>query len=135
MNYSIYNNQGRILRLCSTSNILQQLGDGENYIEGWFNDSDFYVGNNTAVKIPEKPGDGYEFDYEEKTWKYTKTKQDLADEARNKRNVFLSKTDWTQLPDVPEATRLKWQAYRQALRDITDQPGFPENVVWPERPQ
>lgn len=135
MNYSIYNNQGRILRLCSTSNILQQLNVGEYYIEGWFNDAVYYIENNTAVKIPEKPSNGYEFDYAEKVWKYTLTFEDLVVEAKDKRAGLLQKTDWTQLPDVPEATRTKWQPYRQALRDITLQDGFPQNIIWPEMPE
>jgi hypothetical protein len=56
-------------------------------------------------------------------------------EARQQRNQLLAVTDWTQLPDVPQATRDKWAPYRQALRDITLQEGFPENVVWPEKPE
>lgn len=37
---------------------------------------------------------------------------------REERDERLSVTDWTQNPDVPDATRTKWQAYRQALRDL-----------------
>jgi hypothetical protein len=51
------------------------------------------------------------------------------------RSKLLFETDWTQLPDVPESTRLKWQEYRQALRDITLQEGFPENIIWPTKPE
>jgi len=49
------------------------------------------------------------------------------------RNKRLTETDWTQLPDVPEATRLKWLTYRQQLRDITEQED-PFNIVYPETP-
>lgn len=41
------------------------------------------------------------------------------DRVRDRRNEMLVATDWTQLPDVPEATRQSWQAYRQALRNVT----------------
>lgn len=52
--------------------------------------------------------------------------------VRADRNAFLAACDWTQLPDAPvDATA--WAAYRQALRDITDQPD-PFNIVWPEPP-
>lgn len=44
---------------------------------------------------------------------------------RKVRNAFLLETDWTQQPDVPEATRTKWQSYRQALRDIPTHENFP----------
>lgn len=58
----------------------------------------------------------------------------LADLVRGNRNALLASTDWTQQPDVPQATRDKWVAYRQALRDVPQQPGFPSDVVWPEKP-
>lgn len=56
-------------------------------------------------------------------------------ELRARRNQLLAATDWTALPDVPlsEERRQQWQAYRQALRDVTDQPD-PFNIVWPAPP-
>lgn len=58
----------------------------------------------------------------------------LAIEVRAERDQLLAATDWTQAADVPEETRVKWQPYRQALRDVPEQDGFPHNVVWPEKP-
>jgi hypothetical protein len=55
-------------------------------------------------------------------------------EVRSRRDYLLKETDWTQLPDVPEETKLVWAEYRQALRDITEQSGFPYDIVWPEKP-
>ena len=49
------------------------------------------------------------------------------------RNELLSACDWTQLPDSP-ADHEAWAAYRQALRDVPAQEGFPWDVVWPEMP-
>ena len=60
--------------------------------------------------------------------------QIAADAAINLRNSLLLASDWTQLPDVTLANRAEWVTYRQALRDITDQPGFPNNIVWPVSP-
>lgn len=56
--------------------------------------------------------------------------------ARAMRDGFLSDCDWTQLPDSPLSTEAKaaWAAHRQALRDITEQPGFPASVEWPVAP-
>lgn len=54
--------------------------------------------------------------------------------AREARNRLLAETDWTQLPDVPEATRNAYTAYRQALRDVPAQEGFPNDIVWPVAP-
>ena len=53
--------------------------------------------------------------------------------AREDRNMRLADCDWTQLPDAP-VDHAEWAAYRQALRDVTSQPGFPWEVVWPEQP-
>lgn len=57
-----------------------------------------------------------------------------ADQVRSERNYKLSQSDWTQLPDAPVDHQV-WATYRQQLRDITDQPGFPLNVIWPIPPQ
>jgi hypothetical protein len=50
------------------------------------------------------------------------------------RNALLANSDWTQLADVPLTAEMKaqWATYRQALRDITDQSGFPDQINWPE---
>lgn len=49
------------------------------------------------------------------------------------RTQLLVNSDWTQLPDVPLSAEKKaqWATYRQALRDITNQSGFPDNINWP----
>ena len=57
-------------------------------------------------------------------------------EAREKRDKLLAETDWTQLPDSPlsEDLREAYRVYRQALRDIPSQEGFPASIVWPDPP-
>lgn len=52
---------------------------------------------------------------------------------RAKRNQLLDSTGWTQLPDAP-VDRAAWAAYRQQLRDLPSQPGFPWAVQWPNEP-
>ena len=54
-------------------------------------------------------------------------------EARDLRDELLAASDWTQAPDAP-VDQQAWADYRQALRDIPQQEGFPEDVVWPEKP-
>jgi len=54
-------------------------------------------------------------------------------EVRQQRNQLLNTCDWTQLPDAP-VDRTIWATYRQELRDVTAQPGFPWEVVWPVAP-
>ena len=55
--------------------------------------------------------------------------------VRAERNGKLSASDWTSLPDVPlsDSKRDEWEVYRQALRNITDQPD-PFNITWPVPP-
>lgn len=57
------------------------------------------------------------------------------EDVRAQRDRLLYQCDWTMLPDAPpEVVKADWEVYRQALRDVTNQPGFPENVVWPTAP-
>jgi len=57
----------------------------------------------------------------------------LATAARNKRNALLTESDWTQVADAP-VDQTAWATYRQALRDVPAQTGFPENIDWPAVP-
>ena len=54
--------------------------------------------------------------------------------ARAERDRKLQATDWTQGADIPEATRNTWTAYRQSLRDVPQQEGFPYTHTWTELP-
>jgi hypothetical protein len=54
--------------------------------------------------------------------------------VRAKRNEFLTKSDWTQVADA-QVDKAVWATYRQALRDIPAQEGFPWDVTWPEMPE
>lgn len=58
-----------------------------------------------------------------------------GDQVRIKRNAKLSQTDWTQSEDIPQEIRDLWKPYRQALRDVSSQPGFPYDITWPIPPQ
>ena len=59
--------------------------------------------------------------------------QRKADEIRATRNTKLLESDWTQVADAP-VDKAAWATYRQALRDITAQSGFPNKVTWPNKP-
>jgi hypothetical protein len=56
-----------------------------------------------------------------------------AEEVRQERDARLAACDWTQLSDAP-VNSLAWANYRQGLRDITTQPGFPWTIQWPATP-
>jgi len=56
-----------------------------------------------------------------------------AAEVRAERNAKLVATDWTQITDAT-ADKTAWAVYRMALRDITEQSGFPWTITWPDAP-
>jgi len=60
-----------------------------------------------------------------------------AKESRAKRDRLLADSDWVTIraTDTGNPVPTDWQTYRQALRDITEQTGFPENIDWPEKPE
>lgn len=61
---------------------------------------------------------------------------ELADDVRRDRNRRLQDSDWVVIKayERGENIPMEWEVYRQALRDITDQAGFPYEVTWPAKP-
>lgn len=59
-----------------------------------------------------------------------------AADLLQQRDILLRDSDWTQLLDAPltSAKQAQWATYRQALRDIPSQPGYPGSVTWPTKP-
>ena len=64
------------------------------------------------------------------------TTEEIAAQVRAKRDALLAETDFLMMSDYPlgeeDATALK--AYRQELRDVPTQEGFPTEITWPELP-
>lgn len=56
-----------------------------------------------------------------------------AQAFRYNRDRLLAASDWTQVADAP-VDQAAWAAYRQALRDVPQQAGFPDDITWPEVP-
>jgi hypothetical protein len=56
-----------------------------------------------------------------------------AKNIRSDRDKRLSDTDWTQVADAP-VDKAVWATYRQALRDVPAQAGFPYDITWPSKP-
>lgn len=71
-----------------------------------------------------------EWDAQEAAWA-----AGAGNRARLERNRLLAATDWSQAVDTPQAVKTKYSAYRQALRDVPQQPGFPDNIQWPVKPE
>ena len=90
--------------------------------------------NNIPVNLPISPGETYTFNYATKAWELNE--EQAKQDALYKRNNLLIESDWTQLPNNPLTVEKQqlWAIYRQALRDITTQSGYPRNIVWPIKP-
>lgn len=61
---------------------------------------------------------------------------DRATTIRAERDGKLQETDWLVIKAYETNTNIpaEWEIYRQALRDVPSQPGFPWNVTWPVKP-
>lgn len=127
---------GEILRsgLCAANDLLSQARNNqESVLEAAGNFRLHYVVDGALVPLPPKPGDNFVFDYATKQWVQDQPAQETS--VRAQRDQLLVQSDWTQMPDVQLPNKTEWAAYRQALRDITDQPGYPFSAVWPTPPQ
>ena len=74
-----------------------------------------------------------EWDAQEAAWAAGESDR-KATAIREERTKLLTATDWTQMPDYSGANKEAWATYRQALRDITGQASFPNEVTWPVKP-
>ena len=63
-----------------------------------------------------------------------KTADKLQEQVREQRNSLLTASDWTQVVDST-VDKAAWATYRQSLRDIPTQNGFPFTVKWPAKPE
>ena len=83
-------------------------------------------------RVPLKPAGDYEWDGQ--AWvKSAADLQALGFQVRLNRDRMLSESDWTQVADAP-VDQAAWATYRQALRDVPDQEGFPSEIAWPVKP-
>lgn len=64
----------------------------------------------------------------------TVSEEELSVSARNRRDILLGESDWAILEDAP-TDKAAWQTYRQELRDVPQQEGFPQEITWPEKPE
>ena len=84
------------------------------------------------VQISYTPEEQAEYNTKKAAWDAGANDRKAA-EVRAERNAKLAATDWTQITDST-ADKAAWATYRQALRDITAQAGFPQTITWPDAP-
>lgn len=74
-----------------------------------------------------------EWDAQEAEWNAGANNRAEAN-VRKERNALLAESDWTQVADAP-VDKTAWATYRQSLRDVPSQSGFPNEVTWPTEPE
>jgi hypothetical protein len=93
-----------------------------------------YAASRGWVALPKGAGIGWTFNGS--AWSPPAAPAVSAEAVRADRTQRLTATDWVVLRAVENGSPVpgNWIAYRQALRDITKQPGFPGSVSWPVAP-
>ena len=136
MKYTLYKATGEIVSIRDCPDITEQILDDDIlWIDGEYPPSIYYMDNGVPVEFPAHSFKYANFDYSTKTW--VEDVKRIKAEVKAKRNTLLSASDWTQIPNGPLTAEKQaaWATYRQALRDITAQPGYPTDVEWPTVPQ
>jgi hypothetical protein len=95
----------------------------------------------TGELIPHQPPappetEYYRHEWDGRRWQPIAKALAIAERVRADRARMLTGTDWvvTRALERAEPVPPEWLAYRQALRDLPLQPGFPEDIEWPESP-
>lgn len=140
MIYTIYDPvTGQIIRTLTTADPVQAQVNlqGQNYINGRYNNQ-YYIDQNQAVlKTPDPSTDTqkYSFDYATKTWQVD---SDLSQQAiidqRDKLMESVSAVSAVQYSLLTTQQQQELQTYYQALLAVPNQLGFPNTVSWPTKP-
>lgn len=95
-----------------------------------FNLEEFFFDGHSLINRGKRPAS--HFEWSGVAWIANTDK--LAQQIRDERDRLLTESDWTQLPDSDKSDAQAWAKYRQDLRKLPDEPGFPTNVTWPVAP-
>lgn len=150
MYYIIFNiNTGEIevSGECPEQDFQYKAGNGKGVLEANVTAFTHYVKNNTLIAYTEdqakkkanQPDWFYKWSNETFEWIDPRSEQEKYNETviqvKQKRESLLASSDWTQLNDVLLNNKDQWVTYRQSLRDIPEQSGYPFNVIWPTKPE
>lgn len=136
-NFVIYKQNGEIIRhgSCQDETFSFQAKNDEFIIEAEFLENQ-YVENGILVDMPSQPDKNYVFDYSEKQWVFDAVKASSA--AMQQRDSLLKDGPDRISPiwydSMTQDQKNAWAEYRQALLDITLQPNYPHDIIWPIKP-
>lgn len=148
--FTIYNlESGEIVRsgYCKEIDFDLQAKDAEGIVEGYCDSNTGYIANGKIVKYTQSQKDAkfnkpkYNCQWSNQTFQWIDLTTDIERQVqacayvKTIRNQLLAESDWTQMPDVSLINKQDWAVYRQALRDIPEQSGYPFNINWPVKPE
>lgn len=87
--------------------------------------------------VPTPPSNNHQWNEQTRRWDYIETDADIAVRVRRHRDKLLADCDWVSIraAEKSQAIDAAWASYREALRDISKQSGFPRAVTWPTKPE
>ncbi len=132
--FTIFNDKtGQAAGLFTTSKDGDPFLVGKLYLPGEY--LNHYIKDGQPVKMVEKPGEFYTFDANTKEWVFD-NKALVADikkqRARNMATIDRINPLWWN--SMTQSQQDEVAQYRQALLDITAQPGYPTQIEWPQKP-
>jgi len=133
---------------CADFDFDLQPSNGQGVVEGTYTSEQAYVDNGNVILYTQeqlqtkvnKPDIFFVWNNDTFSWQDPRDSQqkysDAASSVMSQRRAYLYDSDWTQIPNNPltDEKRQEWAQYRQQLRDITSQAGYPFNVIWPVAP-
>ena len=93
--------------------------DGGNWVQAWV-EQDMFATDDDSTKA------------EKETEYQARLDAAASVSVRKERDELLAKTDWLALSDTTMSS--EWTTYREALRDVPEQGGFPHTITWPTEP-
>lgn len=129
IDYIIYNTSSgeilKVVRVLSEDSASANTPSGYSYLEGSADISTQKISSGSIVSKSSSEETAF-------------NNEVLSKDAQKKRYNLLLNSDYLQTVDVnlslSDTARSNWQTYRQALRDITEQAGYPSNITWPTKP-
>jgi hypothetical protein len=130
--YTVLNDAGYVIASQVTQDPAFVVGPAQRLVQDQVPDYDSLTHKITRVEPVPAGQDHIEY----QILPITYTDAEVLLNAQTRRQSELTDSDWTQLPDVNLTADEKsdWAAYRQLLRDVPAQAGYPRTITWPTKP-
>lgn len=136
--FVIYETNGRVTRhgYCLDETFELQAGEGELILEAEYTGNQ-YVEDGALVAMPPQPSLDHVFNYSTKAWELdvalvTSNAYAIRNQLLREGPDRISPIWWASMTPTEQQA---WLDYRQALLDVSNQPGFPTSITWPTKPE